>query len=167
MYLLLRLHPFHHRQAEKCVWQPKLKLHQHTMSAYPQAFCNTHKALHRWHVFRLACLPWTLPWFSYWYLLPVSYAHLILWIVPAGSVSQNPFPLFPVSCPDFLYSCLLYTSAGMSTVGEAHLLAVDWLGWTCYLFDKLGLFVAGNWTLTYKISFFWNFIWSNPIYFIR
>ena len=23
--------------------------------------------------------------------------------------------------------------AGLSTVGEAHLLAVDWLGWVCYL----------------------------------
>ena len=27
--------------------------------------------------------------------------------------------------------------AGLSTVGEAHLLAVDWLGWVCYLPDKL------------------------------
>ena len=27
--------------------------------------------------------------------------------------------------------------AGLSTVGEAHSLAVDWLGWVCYLLDKL------------------------------
>jgi hypothetical protein len=27
--------------------------------------------------------------------------------------------------------------ARLSTVGEAHLLAVDWLGWICYLLDKL------------------------------
>jgi hypothetical protein len=33
----------------------------------------------------------------------------------------------------------LQRQAGLSTVGEAHLLAVDWLGWICYLFDKLGL----------------------------
>ena len=26
--------------------------------------------------------------------------------------------------------------AGLSTVGEAHSLAVDWLGWVCYLLDK-------------------------------
>ena len=26
---------------------------------------------------------------------------------------------------------------GLSTVGVAHLLAVDWLGWVCYLPDKL------------------------------
>jgi len=27
--------------------------------------------------------------------------------------------------------------SGLSTVGEAHLLAVDWLGWVCCLLDKL------------------------------
>jgi hypothetical protein len=26
----------------------------------------------------------------------------------------------------------LQRQAGLSTVGEAHLLAVDWLGWICY-----------------------------------
>ena len=43
-----------------------------------------------------------------------------------------------------LLAAYLQRQAGLSTVGEAHLLAVDWLGWICYLFDKLGLFVAGN-----------------------
>ncbi len=27
---------------------------------------------------------------------------------------------------------------GLSTVGAAHSLAVDWLGWVCYLLGKLG-----------------------------
>jgi len=38
-----------------------------------------------------------------------------------------------------LLAAYLQRQAGLSTVGEAHLLAVDWLGWICYLFDKLGL----------------------------
>ncbi len=36
-----------------------------------------------------------------------------------------------------LLAAHLQRQAGLSTVGEAHLLAVDWLGWICYLFDKL------------------------------
>ena len=36
-----------------------------------------------------------------------------------------------------LLAAYLQRQAGLSTVGEAHLLAVDWLGWICYLFDKL------------------------------
>ena len=31
-----------------------------------------------------------------------------------------------------LLTAHLQRQAGLSTVGEAHLLAVDWLGWICY-----------------------------------
>jgi len=31
-----------------------------------------------------------------------------------------------------LLAAYLQRQAGLSTVGEAHLLAVDWLGWICY-----------------------------------
>ena len=36
-------------------------------------------------------------------------------------------------------------------MGEAHLLAVDWLGWICYLFDKLEVIILTLSQLRYNL----------------